>query len=51
MLCVCVCVHGKGVGSPGFTAFHVEMFSYGRSSFLDEGYAVAIHKAILFSQF
>lgn len=49
ILCVCVLM-GRVLESHGFTAVHVEMFSYGnRSSVLNQEYIVAIHKAISFN--
>lgn len=49
ILCVCVLM-GRVLKSHGFTAVHVEMFSYGnRSSVLNQEYIVANHKAISFN--
>lgn len=40
---------GKILESPGFIAVHVEMFSLGNNSILNQEYVVAIHKAISFN--
>lgn len=50
VLCsACVCVDGRVLESYGFAAVHVEMFSYGNSSVLNQEYIVAIHKVISFN--